>query len=150
MKKMLGGYEVNDDKQDGSLNFNVDALTDGVTAKASLSDLYGIPVFSDKTNQSSAKIAEANKQQMKNLKNDVFYTNNSTQTKELKLIKAQVFSTKGLAKEDIPIRATSKITAVSVVISIALICFVIAGIVLYMRKKRKDREEYLETIDNFF
>lgn len=139
---------MENETQEGMLEFNIDALTDGNSDIPSLSDLYGIPVFNKKIGESSAKLTADRDKKIDDLQEGVFFIKDES-TKEVDLIREKVFSTSVLAKDKDFVEEPAESTTTYVVVSIILFCFIIVVGVLYAKKKSKERKTYLETIDDF-
>lgn len=139
---------MENDTQDGVLEFNIEALTDGNSNTPSLSDLYGIPVFDKKIGEASARLTADRDKKINDLQQGIFFIKDES-TKDIKFIQEQVFSTTVLAKNQDFVEEPAESTAIYLTVSIILFCFIIIVGVLYAKKKSKERKRYLETIDDF-
>lgn len=136
------------EEQDGQLEFNIEALTDGNSNTPSLSDLYGIPVFNNEIGRASLKLTANRDKKIDDLQRDVFFMKDNS-SQEVEMIRENVFSTTVLAKNQDFVEERGESSTLYTVVSIVLFCFIVVIGVLYGKKKSKERKEYLETIDDF-
>lgn len=134
---------------EGNLTFNLDVLTDGETETPSLSDLYGIPVFTEEIAERASNVHQEKQRQLNQMQDVVFKTADES-LKHVDIIKEQVFATDVLTKGNEKVLESPNSNATYLVVTIGLFCLIVIVTIIYAKKKKKERKTHLETIDDFF
>lgn len=124
---------------------DLDSLED--EGGTSLGSLYGIPVFSDEMTEQIEEAAAKSKKENMAIKAQLF-------SQELKKdetydkIREQVFTVEVVAKEERTFAEEADNTTSIIMIEVMILLCLIVGI-FYARKKKKERKQRLENINDF-
>lgn len=133
---------------DSSIKFNLDAFQDGDRSRASLSDVYGIQVFTADVGEQISLLEKENQLKNSQIKEQVFFHQDAFD-EEMLTIQHQVFTSAAVLTKAEPEPAQSEEDGITILfVEVVILLCLIVG-VIYGRKKKKEREEHLENIDHF-